>query len=153
LRSLAAALSACAAVAVASPSLAGQQFGGCVERLHLCLGASAALHLLQWNLTTNRLSAGIVPGAGYGATWSPEEWYAAGLHLYLSSVVGGGRPANLTPSLVASFANYVRVGVGASIDVEGRPSKPEWILLFGLGSDFAGSPRYVRERVREAGNS
>jgi hypothetical protein len=141
------------ALALASPARAERQFGGCVDRLRLCFGASASLHLLQWNLTTKKLAAGIVPGAGYGATWAPETWHSVGLHLYLSSVVGGGQPGNVTPSLVASFANYLRLGTGAKVSVDGGPARVEWLLLLGIGSDFEGSPRYVRERLVQPGES
>jgi hypothetical protein len=139
------------ALSLATPASAERQFGYCSDRLRLCVGPSASLHLLQWNLTTNKLAAGIVPGAGYGVTWAPDQWYSAGLHLYLSSVVGGGQPGNVTPSIVASFANYLRLGAGAKVAVDGGPARVEWLMLIGIGSDFGGSPRYFREKLGEPG--
>lgn len=129
-------------------SQAEQQFGGCVDRPRVCFGPSATLHLLQWNLSAGKLAAGFIPGAGYGATWAPDAWYAAGLHLYLTTIVGGDKPSHVTPSLVASFANYARVGLGAEIVVNDGPAKAQWLLLLGIGSDFGGSPRYVQETLR-----
>ena len=90
----------------------------------------------------------MIPGIGYGATYKPNEWYATGAALYLSFQVGQGQPNQAIPSLMLSFANYVRLGLGVSItEQDTGPTKKSWSVLFGLGSDFGGSPKYVKSRI------
>ena len=52
------------------------------------------------------------------------------------------------PSLVLSFANYVRVGTGVAITETSGPVQTQWLLLFGLGSDFGGSPKYQQTQLK-----
>jgi hypothetical protein len=122
----------------------GPQFGGCIIPT-LCLGPSATVTVGQFDFSTSKFSGGIMPGLGYGATYAPTQWYATGAALYLSFLVGQGQPNQATPSLMLSFANYLRAGVGvAMVEQEAGPVKTAWRLLFGLGSDFGGSPSYVK---------
>jgi hypothetical protein len=124
------------------------QFGGCLAGGDICLGPSASVTVGQFNLSTSKFSGGVIPGIGYGATYKPNEWYATGAALYLSFQVGQGQPNQAVPSLMFSFANYVRLGVGVSIvEQESGPTKNSWSLLFGLGSDFGGSPKYVKNQL------
>jgi hypothetical protein len=47
-----------------------------------------------------------------------------------------------------SFANYVRLGAGVAITEQpSGPTAKQWLLLFGLGSDFGGSPNYVKQQA------
>lgn len=136
-------------LALASLLLAGSaqaadvQFGGCIRNGAVCFGPSATVTVGQFNFATSKFTGGIVPGVGYGATYAPTEWYATGLAGYLSFTVGQGAPNEAIPSLMLSFANYVRVGAGVSITETEGPVDTQWRLLFGVGSDFGGSPKYV----------
>ena len=139
---------AAALVLVGSLLLAGQaqaspEFGGCIRNGAVCFGPSATVTVGQFNFSTSKFSGGIVPGVGYGATYAPTEWYATGLAGYLAFTVGRGEPNQAIPSLMLSFANYLRLGAGVSVTETSGPVETQWRLLFGLGSDFGGSPKYV----------
>ena len=128
---------------VAGQARADNQFGGCVASGAVCFGPSATVTVGQFNFTTSKFSGGIVPGVGYGATYMQSEWYATGLAGYLAFTVGKGEPNQAIPSLMLSFANYLRLGAGVSITETAGPVETQWRLLFGIGSDFGGSPKYV----------
>ena len=122
-----------------------QQFGGCLAGGDVCLGPSASITVGEFNLSTSKFSGGVIPGIGYGATYRPNEWYATGAALYLSFLVGQGQPNQAVPTLMFSFANYVRLGLGLSVtEQDSGPVSTQWKILFGLGSDFGGSPKYVK---------
>jgi hypothetical protein len=127
------------------------QFGGCLTS-QLCLGPSAAITIGEFNLATSKFSGGVLPGVGYGATFTPASapWAATGLALYFSFKAGQDGPNQAVPSLMLSFANYVRVGAGVAITETSGPVQTQWQLLFGLGSDFGGSPKYVQASSRNA---
>lgn len=128
-----------AVVAAAHRSARAEQFGGCFASGQLCAGPSASVMLGEYNVTTGKFAGGASPGLGYGLTFAPDQWYATGLSLNLAFTVGGD--ANFAkPSAVFSFANYVRFGVAAYL-FEGRR---ELAVIGGIGSDFGGSPSYVR---------
>jgi hypothetical protein len=126
------------------------QFGGCFDDGLVCLGPSASITLGELNLSTSKFSGGIIPGVGYGATYAQSQWYATGLSLYFSFKAGQDGPNQAIPSLVLSFANYVRVGAGVAITETSGPVQTQWLLLFGLGSDFGGSPKYQAAQVKAA---
>ena len=123
------------------------QFGGCFAQGAVCLGPSASITLGELNLATSKFSGGIIPGVGYGATYAQGEWYATGLAFYFSFKAGQDGPNQAIPSLVLSFANYVRVGTGVAITETSGPVQTQWLLLFGLGSDFGGTPKYQQAQL------
>jgi hypothetical protein len=95
-----------------------------------------------------KFSAGFLPGLGYGLVLAPTKWYALGLGLYGQLSVGTA-PNTGALSLLLSFANYVRAGFGETWEEQPTgPARRSTALLFGLGSDFGGSPRYVAETAR-----
>ena len=102
----------------------------------ICAGLSASVSLGEYNLTTGKMAGGIFPGVGYGATYKPDAWYATGVAAYLSFSVGGSQPNQLAPTVMVSFANYVRVGIGALVR---ENYTTQWRVLFGMGSDFGAS--------------
>ena len=124
------------------------QFGGCFAQGAVCLGPSASITLGELNLATSKFSGGIIPGVGYGATYAQGEWYATGLAFYFSFKAGQDGPNQAIPSLVLSFANYVRVGTGVAITETSGPVQTQWLLLFGLGSDFGGTPKYQQAQLK-----
>ena len=124
------------------------QFGGCFAQGAVCLGPSASIMLGELNLATSKFSGGIIPGVGYGATYAQGEWYATGLAFYFSFKAGQDGPNQAIPSLVLSFANYVRVGTGVAITETSGPVQTQWLLLFGLGSDFGGTPKYQQVQLK-----
>ena len=127
------------------------QFGGCFDSGKVCLGPSATISVGQFNLSTSKFQGGVIPGVGYGLTYAPDQWYATGLSLYASFLVGQGTANTLTPSLMFSFANYVRIGAGlAMAEQASGPVSQQWLLQFGLGSDFGGSPAYVKAATARA---
>ena len=140
-------LAASTALAQTPPS---PQFGGCFAQGQVCLGPSASITLGELNLATSKFSGGIIPGVGYGVTYAQSEWYATGLALYFSFKAGQDGPNQAIPSLVLSFANYVRVGTGVAITETDGPVQTQWLLLFGLGSDFGGSPKYTQAQQQKA---
>jgi hypothetical protein len=150
LRSLLAAAALIAALACSAQAEA-QQFGGCFLQGRACAGPSATISVGVYNATTGKFSGGVVPGLGYGITYAPDQWYAAGLAAYFSFQVGQGQPNQAVPSLMLSFANYIRVGLGVRITERQEPAPPDappgtqWLVFFGLGSDFGGSPKYIRD--------
>ena len=125
-----------------------QEFGGCTATRSICAGPAVAITVGQFNLATSKFSGGLNPGVGYGLTYATDKWYATGLAGYLSFAVGGNEPNQAFPSLLLSFANYVRVGAGVSIRETDGPVLTQWRLLFGLGTDFGGSPRYLQTVVK-----
>jgi hypothetical protein len=125
---------------------ADSQFGGCFAGGQLCAGPSATITVGEFNLTTQKFSGGVSPGIGYGMTYAPDAWYATGLSAYLAFTVGGGQPNSARPALMFSFANYVRLGMGMAITERDVGILQQWSLLFGLGSDFGGSPTYTGSR-------
>jgi hypothetical protein len=130
----------------ASPALAeGGQFGGCFAGGALCAAPAVAVTVGQFSLTTNKFSGGVSPGVGYGITYRPDQWYATGLAAYFAFSVGGSQPNEAAPSLLLSFANWIRFGAGLGIREQADgPARLEWVLRFGIGTDVGGSASYVR---------
>ena len=125
---------------------AESQFGGCFAQGRLCAGPSATITVGEFNLSTSKFSGGVSPGIGYGVTYAPDAWYATGLAGYLAFSVGGGQPNLAKPSLLVSFANYIRLGVSYSIAEQAVGTARAFSIAFGLGSDFGGSPTYAGRR-------
>jgi hypothetical protein len=128
----------------AAAPAAAQQFGGCFAGGTVCAGPSATVTVGEFNLSTSKFSGGVSPGLGYGLTYMPDAWYATGLAGYLAFGVGGEQPNHAKPSLMLSFANYLRLGVGVAITEQAVGTLKQVSLLFGIGSDFGGSPKYLR---------
>lgn len=106
-----------------------------------CFGPSAAITLGQYNLTTGKFLGGVMPGAGYGITLFADKPYQTGLAAYASFRAGGGTdvPNQAIPSLVLSFANYIRIGFGCAFTEQPvGPVSRQWLINFGLGADFGG---------------
>jgi hypothetical protein len=141
-------LAMCAVVLWALPARA-QEFGGCSARRTLCAGPAVALTVGQFNLATSKFSGGVSPGVGFGATLYQDRWYAAGLAGYLAFSVGGGKPNRAAPALLFSFANYLRLGASMEITEQDVGVLKQISMVFGIGADFGGSPKYVR--AAEAG--
>lgn len=133
-----------AAVLLTALPARAEQFGGCFAGGKLCAGPSATITVGEFNLATQKFSGGVSPGIGYGMTYAPERWYATGLAGYLAFSVGGAQPNSARPALLLSFANYLRLGVGLAVTERDVGTLKQWSLLFGIGSDFGGSPSYVR---------
>ena len=125
------------------------QFGGCFSAGSVCLGPSAAITVGQFNLSTSKFTGGFIPGAGYGATFMADTWHTVGGDLYLSFVVSQSLPNNAIPTIMVSFANYARVGLGYSITEQPVGSAlKQPLLMFGVGSNFGGSPAYVAKAAK-----
>lgn len=136
-----AAIMAWAAINVVDMARANaDQFGGCTADRSVCAGPAVAVTLGQLNLSTGKFGGGVSPGIGYGLVLNPDRWYATGLAFYAAFSVGGGKPNSLDPSLMLSFANYVRLGFAVPFsEREGDGLGHEFVLRFGLGSDFGRS--------------
>lgn len=129
----------------------GPQFGGCFASGTICLGPSAAITVGQFNLSTSKFTGGFIPGAGYGATFMADTWHTVGADLYLSFVVSQGAPNNAIPTLMLSFANYLRVGLGYSITEQSAGAAlKQPLLMFGVGSNFGGSTSYQQKQATKA---
>jgi opacity protein-like surface antigen len=153
LKKIALTLAAAAALAIfaAAPATAQSptpttQFGGCFSAGKLCAGPSAAITIAAFNLKTSEFSGGVSPGIGYGLTYAPDQWYAAGVDLYASLRLGQGQQSAATFSLMGHFANYIFVGVGPSITqgASGQSAVVQWSILGGLGVPIGGTAAYVK---------
>ena len=129
-----------------TPAPVSPQFGGCFSGGTLCAGPSAAITVAAFNLSTSQFSGGVSPGIGYGLTYEPDQWYAAGVDLYASLRLGQGQPNAATFSLMGHFANYIFVGVGPSITqgATGQSATVQWSILGGLGVPIGGTTSYVK---------
>lgn len=113
-----------------------QTYGGCFDDGRICAGPAVALTVGQLNLSTGKFGGGVSPGIGYGLVLHPDRWYATGLAFYAAFSVGGGKPNSLDPSLMLSFANYLRIGFAVPIsEREGGGLNREFVLRFGIGAD------------------
>ena len=127
------------------------EFGGCFSNNTICLGPSAAIVVGELNFSTSKFTGGFIPGAGYGATFMADTWHTVGVDLYMSFTVSQSVPNNAIPTLMLSFANYLRVGLGYSITEQSVGSTlKQPLLLFGVGSNFGGSTSYVQSQAAEA---
>ena len=144
-------LSAAPALAQTPPA-PSPQFGGCFSGGTLCAGPSAAITIAAFNLSTSQFSGGVSPGIGYGLTYEPDQWYAAGVDLYASLRLGQGQPNAATFSLMGHFANYIFVGVGPSITqgAAGQSALVQWSVLGGFGVPIGGTAAYVKAAARPA---
>jgi hypothetical protein len=117
-------------------------FGGCNSAGTICGGPSASASFVILDLTNGTSRGGFVPGAGYGVTFLANQWYNLGVSLYASYVTGNGSPDEFTPILVASFAEYLRIGIGLdrTSAEAGVSGKTDVIMTFGLGLDFGATP-------------
>lgn len=126
------------------------QFGGCawwVDASHKScrLQAGPTVTVTLGKYERGKFAAGFLPGLGYGLVLYPDRWYALGLGAYGQLSVGTA-PNTGVLSLILSFANYVRLGLGETWEEQpSGPAQRSTALLFGLGSDVGGSPRYVRK--------
>ena len=141
-------------LAFAAPALAqtaAPQFGGCFEDGSICLGPSVSVTVGQYNFDSAKFSGGIQPGIGYGVLFAAQQWYKIGLDGYLAFTVSQGTANQAIPALMLSFANYVRVGAGlAIIEKAGGGTLKQPLLMFGFGSNFGGSPEYVKLQAKRA---
>lgn len=127
------------------------QFGGCFSGNTICLGPSAAIVVGEFNISTSKFTGGFIPGAGYGATFMADTWHTVGVDFYMSFTVSQSVPNNAIPTLMLSFANYLRAGLGYSITEQSVGSAlKQPLLLFGVGSNFGGSTSYVQSQAAEA---
>jgi len=132
----------------ADDSLPDRRLGGCFSNGTICAGPSASASFVVLDLTSGTSKGGFVPGAGYGLTFFADKWYNVGTAMYLSYVTGNDIPSTLTPTLVLSFAEYVRIGFGfehtdkQSVSEGGAvtPSKTDLLLVLGLGIDIGATP-------------
>ena len=132
---------------LAGQAQASPEFGGCVLDGKLCFGPAAAVTVGKYQ--GGKFSAGIMPGACYEAVAYPDRWYSFGISGCGQLEVGGSAPNSGGGSLLASFANWFRGGISRiwTEQPEGT-AKGEWAALFGFGSMFGGSPKYVSQGTR-----
>ena len=124
------------------------QYGGCFNNGTICLGPSVTITVGEFNFSTSKFAGGIIPGVGYGATFMANTWHTVGLDLYLSAILSQSVPNNVVPSLMLSFANYVRIGLGYSFTEQSSgPVLKQMLLLGGIGTNFGGSSGYVKAQV------
>jgi hypothetical protein len=109
-------------------------FGGCNKLGTFCAQPSGLITLTGYNITTKEVMATFQPGFGYGFTIHPEDWYAFGLDAFvaLQPKTDAG-PQRVSLSLVAKFANYLRVGIGR----ERVGDRSSWVIPIGFGIDVS----------------
>ncbi len=105
-------------------------FGGCNGPGTICFGPSALLSVTAYNLTNGTVEASFSPGLGYGVTFFQKQWYATGLDVFVSMKTGPY--STISYSLIAKFANYLRIGVAREV-VGGNKS---FYIPLGIGSDI-----------------
>lgn len=117
-----------------------RKLGGCSTDGVVCVGPAASFSLVKLNLSDDTMTAGLIPGVGYGVTYWANEWYNVGASLFLEVVTGDG-PSVVAPAFVASFAEYLRVGVGFQrTSGDGTETSTDTLFLFGLGVDLGATP-------------
>lgn len=108
-------------------------FGGCNAEGTVCAGPTAAVTLVGIDLRSGTIVTGIMPGAGYQVTFMADRWHSLGIGGYASLQSGAGDvPTVGLLSVVSSFAQYLRLGVGW----QAIGGTHRWLGLFGLGMDF-----------------
>jgi hypothetical protein len=108
-------------------------FGGCNAKGTVCAGPTVSLSLVGLDLRSGELVTGIMPGAGYQVTFMADKWHSLGVGGYAAIQTGtGSTPASGLFSVIGSFAQYLRTGIGVRLD--GHSSRALWLL--GLGMDF-----------------
>lgn len=118
----------------ARPSLMQPKFGGCLASGQTCFGPSVSISLVSIDLKSGSVTTGVMPGVGYGAIFFADQWYRAGVAGYTSfrDTADGQR---MVGSLVFSFAEYLRLGVGRQFGPSER-----FFGLLGIGSEFGSVP-------------
>lgn len=118
----------------ANPSLLQPKFGGCLASGQTCFGPSVSISLVSIDLKSGSVTTGVMPGVGYGAVFFADQWYRAGVAGYTSfrDTADGQR---MVGSLVFSFAEYLRLGVGRQFGPSER-----FFGLLGIGSEFGSVP-------------
>jgi hypothetical protein len=120
----------------------GNKCGPFDENCKCALEAGVAIAVTVGKYEGGKFSAGLLPGIGYGLVLFPERWYSLGIAAYGQLSVGGG-PSTAVLSGLVSFARYVRFGLGSTW--HDQPTMRSTAYLFGFGSDFGGSPEYLRK--------
>ena len=111
--------------------LGESRLGKCVSDGKVCFAPSASVFLTQVDLSTGAFSGGVSAGIGYGLRY---QWdvISAGLAVYAESELAH-EPRSIRASLVASFMEYVRIGIGfQTLEGEGTHA----VIQFGLGADL-----------------
>jgi hypothetical protein len=110
------------------------RFGGCLKNGTTCFGPSVSLSVVAIDLKDGSVTSGVSPGVGYGVVFASDQWYRTGLAGY-ASFRDTSTGQRVVPSLVVSFAEYLRLGIGQQI---GGGSHPFGILA--IGADFGSVP-------------
>lgn len=110
------------------------RFGGCLNGGATCFSPNVSVTLMAVNLKTGVVTTSVSPGLGYGVTFNSQKWYKIGLAAY-ATFRDTAEGQKIVPSVVGSFAEYVRIGVGYQVGGQDKP-----FLLIGLGTDFGTSP-------------
>ena len=123
-----------AAGAARAQDTGGPKFGGCLANQTTCFGPSVSLSVVAIDLKDGSVTAGVSPGVGYGVMLASDKWYRYGFAAYASfrDTATGQR---VVPSVVVSFAEYLRLGVGVQVGGGGTP-----FGLLAIGADFGSVP-------------
>ena len=122
-------------ILLAAPARADDpRFGGCLKNGTTCFGPSVSLSVVAIDLKDGSVTAGVSPGVGYGVVLYSDRWYKLGFAGYASfrDTATGQR---VVPSMVISFAEYLRFGVGQQIGGGGHP-----FGILAIGADFGSVP-------------
>jgi hypothetical protein len=119
-----------------------RRFGDCVDGGFFCFGPSATISLVDYDLKAHRTKLGFIPGIGYGVVLFADKPYALGASIYVAVSGDSASPTVITPSVILSFAEYVRFGVGFThVDAtDTAPSSVAGQIFFGFGVDFGTTP-------------
>ena len=83
-------------------------------------------------MTTGAVEASFSPGIGYGLTFNPTQWYAAGVDLYLSIDPGPGQ--RVSGAIMAKLiGGWFRVGLARDFVSAGKKCTR---IPIGVGLDF-----------------
>ena len=119
-----------------------RRFGDCINDGFFCFGPSATISVADYDLKAHRTKLGFIPGIGYGVNFFADKSYALGASIYLAVSGDSASPTVITPSIIFSFAEYVRFGIGFThVDATDTvPSSMAPQLFFGFGVDLGTTP-------------
>jgi hypothetical protein len=120
---------------LAGPARAEEpKFGGCLaSHPGTCFTPAVSVNVLAMSIRDGKLTSTFDPGIGYGVSFFSDRWHKIGLTGTASFPTYEGE-RRIEPALMASFAEYVRIGFSCPLYVGALKDNAR--VLLGFGADF-----------------